>query len=74
MKFILSILLLISAFFLYSYNTYGNGSKTAEQIAADTEELQKLYKICDTQRKIANMINDKEWSYGACLKNEGGSQ
>jgi len=74
MKFILSILLLISAFFLYSYNTYGDGGKTAEQIAADNEELQKLYKICDTQRLIADMISDKNWSYGACLRNEGGSQ
>ena len=74
MKIILSILLLILYVCVDSYYTYGDGSKTAEQIAADNEELQKLYKICDTQRLIADMISDKNWSYGACLRNEGGSQ
>ena len=74
MKFILSILLLISGLLTYSYYTYGNGSKTPEQIAADNEERQRIGKICDAQRQIATLINDKQWSYYACLKNRGGNQ
>ena len=65
---------MITALLTYSYHTYGNGSKTPEQIVADNEERQKLYKICDAQRNIANLLKDKQWSYGACLRNKGGSQ
>ena len=73
-NFIKIVFILVVLFFTYSYFTYGNGSKTDAQIAADKVVWQETLKVCAIQRNLASMLNDKNWTYGSCLRNKGGRQ
>ena len=53
-----------------SYFTYGDGSKTTEEITARKAEFTAVAKKCDQRAKYVR-AHGYEFDYGACLANKG---
>ena len=65
--FLVSYAILIT---VISYFTYGNGSKTAEQIAQQDAEFNAVVKKCNTYASYVRAHGIK-FDYGNCLSNKG---
>ena len=65
--FLVSYAILIT---VMSYFTYGDGSKTTEEITARKAEFTAVAKKCDQRAKYVR-AHGYEFDYGACLANKG---